>query len=153
MSEDTLEVLLAERAIYRNLVAVARAMDGRDWPGLRKLFTHDVTADLGTGDLADADAIVALLRSFLDACGTTQHLLGNVLIEVEGDSARSRAYVSDMHLGSGDTEGQTFSTLGDYHDQWQRVDGRWLLQHRSKLNRGHIGSYAVLGPGPDHWQG
>ena len=77
------------------------------------------------------EAIVNLLRSFLDACGPTQHLLGNVLIEVQGDRASSRAYVSDMHLGSGVTEGQTFSTLGDYHDEWRLVG--WVLAPAASL--------------------
>jgi len=152
MSDATLATLLAERAIYRNLVAVARAMDARDWEALGELCAPEVTADLGTGELRGVEAIVNLLRSFLDACGPTQHLLGNVLIEVQGDRASSRAYVSDMHLGSGVTEGQTFSTLGDYHDEWRLVDGCWHLQHRCKYNRGHVGSFAVLGPGPEHWR-
>lgn len=152
MSSPDLDTLLAERAIYRQLVQVARGMDARDWDGLLALMTSDVTADLGTGPLSGGDAIISLLRSFLDACGPTQHLLGNVLIDVDGDTARSRAYVSDMHLGVGEREGMTFCTLGDYHDHWRRERGEWKLCHRSKLNRGHIGSFAVLGPGPDHWQ-
>jgi hypothetical protein len=40
-----------------------------------------------------------LLRSYLDKCGHTQHLIGNVLIEIGGDTATSRAYVADTHLG------------------------------------------------------
>lgn len=148
----TIEDLLAERAIYRALVSFARAMDERDWDSLQRLTTQDVTADLGTGSLAGASEITALIRSFLDDCGPTQHLLGNVLIDVDQDRASSRCYVSDMHLGQGQQEGQTFSTLGDYHDQWQQVDGIWLLSHRTKLNRAHIGSLAVLGPGPGGWQ-
>lgn len=152
MTGPNLDTLLAERAIYRQLVQVARGMDARDWDGLLGLMTADVTADLGTGSLSGGAEIIALLRSFLDACGPTQHLLGNVLIDVDGDTAHSRAYVSDMHLGVGPREGLTFCTLGDYHDRWRREDGEWKLCHRSKLNRGHIGSFAVLGPGPDHWR-
>ncbi|MFO7551824.1 MAG: nuclear transport factor 2 family protein [Haliea sp.] len=152
MSDLTLDTLVAERAIYRNLVQVARGMDARDWNGLLALMSADVTADLGTGPLSGGAEIIGLLRSFLDACGPTQHLLGNVLIDVDGDTARSRAYVSDMHLGTGAHEGLTFSTLGDYHDHWRREAGEWKLCHRTKLNRGHLGSFSVLGPGPDHWQ-
>ena len=40
----------------------------------------------------------------------------------------------------------TFVTLGDYHDQWRRVDGAWKLCHRTKLNRGHVGSFDVFAP-------
>ena len=31
------------------------------------------------------------MRSFLDDCGPTQHLLGNVMIEIDGDLARAAA--------------------------------------------------------------
>lgn len=144
----TLEQLLAEREIYRAVVRFARAMDERDWDALRGLTTTDVTADMGTGPLMGVEAIIQVIRSYLDDCGPTQHLLGNVLIDVDGDTARSRCYVSDMHLGQGSAEGKTFSTLGDYHDQWRREGGLWRMCHRTKLNRAHIGSFEVLGPGP-----
>lgn len=141
----TLDTLLAEREIARALTRIARAMDARDWAGLVAELTEDATADLGTGPLSGPAAIIALIRSYLDACGPTQHLLGNLLVEVDGDRASSRCYVNDMHLGPAGREDVTFATLGDYHDQWRREDGAWKLAHRTKLNRAHIGSFAVFG--------
>ena len=144
----SLEMLLAEREIYRALVRVARAMDERDWGALDPIVRADATADLGLGQVKGREAIVGVMRSFLDDCGPTQHLLGNVMIEVDGDSARSSCYVSDMHKGTGDKAALTFSTLGEYHDRWQREGGTWRMTHRTKLNRAHIGDIGVLGPGP-----
>ena len=91
------------------------------------------------------------MRSFLDDCGPTQHLLGNLTIEVDGTKARSRCYVSDMHLGTGENAQLSFRTLGEYQDQWQHRDGHWWLTRRVKANRGHLGTFAVLGPGPAGW--
>jgi hypothetical protein len=147
----TLDHLLAERAITRTLTLIARAMDDRDWAALDDLVVPDVTANLGTGELRGLVAIVTSIRSFLDDCGPTQHLLGNVLVDVDGDTATSRAYVSDMHIGAGDRSELTFRTLGDYHDSWVRRGDRWLLARRVKHNRAHIGSFAALGPGPGGW--
>lgn len=144
--------LLAEREIYRALTRVARAMDMRDWSALDAIMLPDISGDLGTGPLIGRDEVVALMRSFLDDCGPTQHLLGNVLIDIRGDTAASQTYVSDMHVGVGNKSGETFSTLGDYQDRWKNVDGVWRMCHRVKLNRAHIGSYDVLGAGPSHWQ-
>lgn len=148
----SLDDLLAEREIYRAMVNFARAMDARDWAALDDITAEDMTAEIGTGPLQGRSAMVANMRSFLDDCGPTQHLLGNVLIEVRGDSASSRAYVSDMHIGMGDNSELTFSTLGDYHDEWKKVGGRWRMVHRTKLNRAHIGSIDVLGSGPAGWR-
>ena len=143
-----LEQLLAEREIYRKLVGFARAMDERDWGALESIARADMTADIGVGKLDSLQGVVSCIRSFLDDCGPTQHMLGNVLIEVAGDRASSRAYVTDMHLGLGDKSKLTFSTLGDYHDEWQKIDGEWWMTHRTKLNRAHIGDISVLGAGP-----
>ena len=140
-----LGTLLDEREIGRALTRFARAMDDRDWDAARAILTPNATAELGTGPLAGPDAIIGLIRHYLDGCGPTQHLLGNVLIEVSGDTAESRAYVSDMHLGAGDRKDLSFVTLGEYQDRWQRVDGHWRLAHRTKLNRGHKGDFAVFG--------
>ena len=144
----TLEMLLAEREIYRALVRFARAMDQRDWSALDAIVRPDATADLGLGLVHGREAIVGVMRSFLDDCGPTQHLLGNVTIDVRGDTAQSSCYVSDMHKGTGDKAALTFATLGEYHDSWQRDGGSWRMTHRTKLNRAHIGDIGVLGPGP-----
>lgn len=143
-----LELLLAERDIQRALVRIARAMDERDWAALEQLLLPDATADLGLGPIAGGAEIVRFIRTFLDACGSTQHLLGNLLVEVDGDRATSRSYVSDMHKGAAEKSHLSFSTLGDYHDRWRKVDGKWHLSHRTKLNRAHLGDISVLGPGP-----
>jgi hypothetical protein len=143
-----LETLIAEREIGRALYRFARAMDERDWAALDGVLVEDATADLGLGTVSGRAAIVAFMRSFLDACGPTQHLLGNLVIEVEKDRATSRCYVSDMHKGTGDKAHLTFSTLGEYHDSWERRGGQWWMIHRRKLNHAHLGSIEVLGAGP-----
>ena len=88
--------LLAEREIYRNLVRFAQAMDDRNWALLDDVTTADIAADLGTGKLSGRAGMIAVMRQFLDQCGTTQHMLGNVLIDVNGNTARSQAYVDPV---------------------------------------------------------
>lgn len=144
---DDLATLLAERDIGRALIRFARAMDARDWDAVRAIMAPDATGELGTGPLASPEAVIGCIRHYLDGCGPTQHLLGNLLIEVDGERATSQCYVSDMHLGVGDKAHITFSTLGDYHDQWRRIDGVWRMTHRTKVNRAHIGSFEVFGLG------
>jgi hypothetical protein len=140
-----METLLAEREIAWQLARFSRAMDERDWPALRDIMFDDTTADMGSGPLAGSEAIVGLIRTYLDACGPTQHLLGSILVSVEGDHGTSRAYVHDMHLGAGDRAHLTFFTLGDYHDRWERDGARWRLRHRQKLNHASVGTLEVFG--------
>jgi ketosteroid isomerase-like protein len=136
--------LLDERDIARRLMAFARGMDARDWAAVRSLLADDAGAEFGRGPEVGADRIVESIREFLDVCGPTQHLLGNIVVDVDGDTALSHAYVSDMHLGSGAHATTTFSTLGEYHDTWRRIDGQWLIVHRHKDSRAVLGSFDVF---------
>jgi ketosteroid isomerase-like protein len=145
MTDAAVERLQAERDVGRQLVRFARAMDSRDWGALRAILFDDSTAELGSGPLTGSDAIVGVIRSYLDACGPSQHLLGSIEVDVDGDTATSRAYVHDVHLGPGDRGRLSFATLGDYHDQWERDAEAWRLRHRHKHNRGRLGTMAVFG--------
>lgn len=145
MASDRLQVLFDEREIERALKQFARAMDDRDWTAVADILTDDAQGDFGTGRLRGSAAIVELIRGFLDNCGPTQHLLGNVVIDVDGDTAISRAYVHDVHLGSDADPSSRFYTLGDYTDTWQRrPDGSWRLTERIKTNRAHVGALDVF---------
>ncbi|MGV0157898.1 nuclear transport factor 2 family protein [Mycobacterium colombiense] len=132
-----------ERAIEQLLIRFARAMDDRDWPSLAAILAENAIADFGTGEQRGSAAVIDLIRSYLDRCGTTQHLLGNVLVHVTGDTATSRAYVRDLHLSTGEPQA-TFYTLGDYHDRWERRGAQWRLVERIKDNRGIVGSLDVF---------
>ena len=72
MTDAAVERLQAERDVGRQLVRFARAMDSRDWGALRAILFDDSTAELGSGPLTGSDAIVGVIRSYLDACGPSQ---------------------------------------------------------------------------------
>ncbi len=144
MPDDAMQRLLDERDIGQALVRIARAMDARDWAALDSIIADDAEADFGTGALSGREAIIAIFREYLDPCGTTQHLLGNVLISVEGDQATSSAYVHDVHLANRPALEIRYYTLGDYRDRWERRAGAWWLVERIKHNRAHVGSMDVF---------
>jgi SnoaL-like domain len=141
-----LEELVDERAIYRQLVSFARAMDDRNWQVIESILSENAKADFGMGEIQGSTTIVEFIRSFLDNCGTTQHILGNIIIDIDGDTATSRAYVSDMHLPKNTDSDISFRTLGDYSDKWARVNGTWLITERVKDNRATLGSMDVFKP-------
>ncbi|WP_374021443.1 nuclear transport factor 2 family protein [Mycobacterium sp. HNNTM2301] len=146
MHGDRLRNLCDERDVQRALILFARAMDDRDWDRMAELLTHDAHGDFGMGRVQGSHAIIELIRGFLDACGPTQHLLGNIVIDVEGDTAVSRSYVRDVHLTSTADPSTRFYTIGDYRDTWRRrTDGSWCLTERIKDNRAHVGPLAVFG--------
>jgi hypothetical protein len=145
MDPDRLQRLCDERDVQRALTLFARAMDDRDWTAMADILAVDAEGDFGTGRLYGSAAIIELIRGYLDNCGPTQHLLGNVVIDVDGDKAVTRAYVRDVHLRSDADPSARFYTLGDYKDTWLRqADGTWCLTERVKANRAHVGPLDIF---------
>ena len=141
-----LKTLVDERDIQRQLIRFARAMDERNWPALEAICNPDIVAEFGTGEVTGSAAVVELIRAYLDHCGPTQHLLGNILIDVNGDEATSEAYVADIHLSANADSDDYFRTLGNYMDRWVRVGDSWRLAERRKDNRALMGTMAVFNP-------
>ncbi len=139
-----LEDLLCEMAIQRQLIKLARAMDEKDWGAIEHVLTPDIYADLGTGGMRGSATVIGLIKSYLENCGTTQHLLGNILIEIDGDTATSESYVSDLHLSKDTSLDISFRTLGNYSDTWVKIDGEWRISKRIKNNRATLGSMTVF---------
>jgi len=148
MVSDRLQLLCDERDVERALNLFARAMDDRDWVAMAEILAEDAHGDFGTGRLEGSKAIIETIRGFLDKCGPTQHFLGNVVIDVTGDTAVSRAYIRDVHLNGNADPATRFYTIGDYHDTWRRrPDGSWCLTERVKANRAYVGALDVFGDG------
>lgn len=123
--------LLDERDIHRALSRFARIADAKRFDDLGEVFADDVTFDYGTGD--DVHGIVALqelLRGHLEHCGGTQHLIGSVTVDVDGDQAVSRAYVQARHQRAGEFVGPVLDTSGEYTDRWERRAGGWRIVRR-----------------------
>ncbi|OBG43836.1 DUF4440 domain-containing protein [Mycolicibacterium fortuitum] len=146
MDSVDLRTLRDERDIERALNLFARAMDDRDWATMTETLADEAEGDFGTGRLTGSTAIIDMIRGYLDSCGPTQHLIGNILVDVVDDTATSRAYIRDVHLNSAGDPSTRFYTLGDYHDTWRRDgDGRWRITERVKVNRAYVGPLEIFG--------
>lgn len=141
-----IENLLCQNEIQRQLIKLARAMDEKDWGAIESIVTPDIYADFGTGGIQGSASVISLIKSYLENCGTTQHLLGNILIEIDGNTAVSESYVSDMHLSKDTSLDISFRTLGNYSDTWVKTNGKWQMSKRIKNNRATLGSMAVFKP-------
>lgn len=128
MTNLTTETLLEEAAIQRVLNRYASSLDARDWKGLDGVFTEDATAHYeGIGHFHGREAIVGLVRSVLDQCGPTQHLLGTVRVDVRGEEAEAKCYLQAIHVGQGDYEGDVMTVWGEYHDKLKRTENGWRI--------------------------
>ena len=123
--------LLDEREIHRALSRFARIADAKRFDDLGEVFVDDVTFDYGAGvDEHGIAQLRDLLRGHLERCGGTQHLIGTVTVDIDGDRAVSRAYVQARHQRAGDVVGPVFDTNGEYTDRWEKRTAGWRIVRR-----------------------
>ncbi len=138
MTTDPIRLLTDRVAIRDLLTRYATAVDRRDWDLYRSVFTTDAEIDYTSagGIAGTVDEVVAFLDEVLSGFEMTQHLVSNLAVEVDGDSARVTAMFNNpMRLPGGDT----WFTGGWYHHDLVRTTGGWRSRgstaHRSEDRR------------------
>jgi len=146
---EALQRLLDERDIAVLLATLARILDSRDWARVPKVVAADVSfdyTDSGT-DVQGREALLANFRQYLDVCGPSQHLLGSIIVEVDGDAALSRSYVQARHRSKDPADPRLFDSNGEYVDRWERRPEGWRMVHRRAIWASQSGDPAVIGFG------
>lgn len=120
-------------AITDVLYQYATAIDSRDWGALRECFTEDGVADfLEFGGVNEGqDAIVDLCSGVLSGLDSSQHLIGNPRISLEGDRATSVCYFQAQHFLASPAGGNTYLVGGRYEDRLRRTPQGWRIEHRT----------------------
>lgn len=134
-------------SIIATLDRYAECLDARDWPGLADVFTSDVEIEWVEWQQTGLEEATKSIRSYLDGCGPSQHLLGNYRISLDGDTARSKHYCRVMHMGKGDAAGKTYESWIEYADELVRMDDGWRSRRRVCRAVMEQGDRSVLGPG------
>ena len=116
---------LADRIAVEDLLTrYATAVDRRDWDRYRSVFTDDAEIDYtSAGGIAGTlDEIIEFLTTTRDMFEMTQHLISNIDLVVDGDSATVTAMFNNpMRL----PEGETWFTGGWYHHDLVRTSDGW----------------------------
>jgi 3-phenylpropionate/cinnamic acid dioxygenase small subunit len=123
----------------------AFALDNHDWDALRACFLPDATSVYhGVGPLRGYDAIEGLCRAALTPLDASQHLLGNHLVEVDGDESRSTCYFHAMHVRGQAADGPQLVVAGRYDDRLVRTGQGWKIAHREQTVLWTSGNMGVL---------
>ena len=130
--DPTLQLLLDERDITRLCYRYGSAIDDRDWAALRTCFTEDaVTEYEGLGEFAGYDAIEKACQGAVNPLDRSQHVIGNVVVEVEGDTATAQCYLHAQHAKAGTPGGDLYVIAGRYTDSLVRTpDGLRFTRRR-----------------------
>jgi hypothetical protein len=118
--------------ITRRRYEYALGIDTKDFELLRSVFTEDINMDFEdySGQPAAslrADDWVAGARILFTGLDSTQHVMSNPIVDVDGDTAQCRMYMKAEHFFQNDQGDADFTLGGYYIDQLEKVDGRWLI--------------------------
>jgi ketosteroid isomerase-like protein len=114
--------------VERVLVEYCYAVDQRDPAAVVQLFAEDGTLDSGHGRVVSGreqlEAFFAGRVALYDACS---HSLSNVLVELDGTTARASSYV---HARLWFREAEPGELWGRYDDELVRAEAGWQFAHR-----------------------
>lgn len=119
-------------AIADGLVRYAYGIDDREVETVRALFTPDAHLDYTAsgGPAGPRDEVVDWIFQGLSLVGPTQHVVTNLLADVDGDTATSRCYLVNPLLSPEDPPSTVVLIGGEYRDRWRRTDGGWRIEDR-----------------------
>ena len=130
MTEHGLQRLLDERDLRALSAAYMRGLDRQDPTLVRSVFADDATTHYGSFR-GGADEMAGMAMAALSAYRATQHLLGQINLSIDGDTATGEVYFQAFHEHA--TDGFDRFICGRYVDRYARRDGRWLMTHRTEV--------------------
>jgi len=148
--KDAVRKILDRHEITNIVTKYCRAVDRGDAELLRSLYWEDALEDHGIS-VTGVDAFVEIAMNIVKSCVSTHHQIGNVLMQLDGDTARVETYVHLHQRIEGtpspywpfeptptpeDQKGQftDFFAGARYLDIMERRGGCWRIKHRKVAN-------------------
>lgn len=124
------------RAIENLLYLYAERIDAGDFEGVAELFRHaTIIAAGGQHRIEGYEAVLAMYRGFTrlydNGTPSTQHIVSNARIEIDGDSAQAHSRFTVLQA----TDALALQPIiaGRYEDRFARVDGSWRFAERAMI--------------------
>lgn len=129
-----LHELAAKDEIRAQIYNYARGLDRMDRELATRVWHADGTANyIGTYEGTGA-GFVDWVWPRHETMTAHSHQITNVLIEVDGDTAVSEAYVmASLRTQPADGGASTLLVRSRYADTWSQRDGRWAIDHRTAI--------------------
>jgi hypothetical protein len=128
MTAAAVRVLADRDEIHDIMMRYSHGVDQRDMEIVRSCFAPDLkTVGWGPGEGFDRDALIRFI-SGVGHFRETMHMMGNQLIEVDGDTASMDTFAQLTHRLDGDPEKLLVSS--HYVEKLSRRDGEWAITQR-----------------------
>ncbi len=134
MSDSQLDprvaALLDKQEIREVVLRYCRGIDRMDQDLVRSCYHSDATDEHGSF-VGGVEEYIAFAWKLMPRYDATMHFVGNVLIELEGDLARSEAYCIAHHRSASGEPAHNLATGCRYVDIFERREDRaWRIAKR-----------------------
>ena len=125
--------LLDEAAIRALMDRYGSSVDDRDWPDWADIFDDPLEVDLSGMDpglrpyTVARDQHVARASALIAQFDATQHMITNVQVRLDGDTATCRATMRAEHWISGIRGTGRYTMFGVYENGFRRTAAGWRL--------------------------
>jgi hypothetical protein len=131
-TQEDLKAFLEREKIRDCIFRLARGEDRRDAAAITAAYWPDSVTDYGVFR-GSFDDYLAWVVPGSDAIKVTQHVLGQSLIELAGETALVETHVSSYHrVDFGEAEHDTLIG-GRYLDRFEKRQGEWRIAERTML--------------------
>jgi len=130
--EAEVKDLAARRDIHRAVCRYMRGQDRLDPILHRSAFHDDAWVDCGLMN-GTADEFVAFAQGFLADLASSQHTIGQVDLDVHGDTASGEVYFYAWHRLTENGEAKDLIVAGRYVDEYACRGGDWRIVRRREL--------------------
>ena len=110
-----------------------RGLDRLDAELLTSVFAADATVDYGFFQGSATD-FVAFAIGVLADHHANHHFIGQMMVDVDGDSAVGEIYFQAFHRIVEAGEEKDLFIAGRYLDRYERREGGWQITFRSEVN-------------------
>ncbi len=145
----SMEEVADRMAITEVLAQHSRGVDRADGEILRSAYWPDASVAYG-GFHGEASEFCAMLPQAIRAFARTQHVLGNISIDLRGSDARVETYVTAWHYTAAENgPDREMTYLGRYLDRMEKRGNVWKIHHRQVVmdwNRNNPATAIWQGP-------
>lgn len=131
-SAEELKALLYREKIRDCIARLARGEDRRDPEAISAAYWPDSTTDYGVFR-GSFDEYLAWVVPGSPAIPVTQHVLGQSVIELAGETAHVETHVTSYHRIDTGEEHRDTVIGGRYLDRLEKRDGAWRIAERTML--------------------
>ena len=129
--DTELQAVVDKQAIYELSCRYMRGLDRLDRELLLSVFHADGWCDYGFAKGTPAEFIDYAIGALTEHA-SNQHMIGNVLIELDGDEAYGEVYFQAYHKVTGESGYEDVIIAGRYLDRYEKRNGQWKFAYRSE---------------------